>query len=274
MLTEFNFFFKQRLQQQIMNQIKQTLEKALVEAGHVLKRAIDRPKDIRYKSPASLVTETDKNSERLIIKIIKRKFPNHSILSEESAPQGNSPCKWIIDPIDGTANFAHSFPAACISIAYEEAGTVKMGGVWNPFIQEWFWAERGKGASLNGKRIRVSKIKTLRESLLVTGFPYDRVTRAGYYLKFMKAFMVTTHGIRRLGSAALDLCYVACGRFDGYWEFKLHSWDQAAGALIVEEAGGELSDFSGRPMNIYGKQTLATNSHIHKEMIKILKKHL
>lgn len=303
-----------------MNKIKKTLEKALIEAGLILKRAIDRPKTIEYKSPVSLVTKTDKLAEKRIIDVIKRNFPDHEILAEESYPTGDARekgtgsdvlpvsfssedrhceepagrrgnlrarrllrpygarndkrCKWIIDPLDGTANFAHGLRLACISIAYEEAGIVKVGGVWNPFLNEWFWAERGKGASLNGKRIRVSKSKRLKESMLVTGFPYDRIHRADYYLKFMKSFMVTTHGIRRLGSAAMDLCYVACGRFDGYWEFKLQPWDQAAGVLIVQEAGGCVSDFHGRAMNIYGNQTLATNGKIHAEMLKVIRKHL
>ena len=255
-----------------MKKIKQTLEKALLEAGAILKRAIERPIEVQYKSPISLVTETDKKVERAIIDIIRRKFPDHSILAEESEPQGNSGCKWIIDPVDGTSNFAHRFPVACVSIAFEENGIVKVGGVWNPFHGEWFWAERGKGASLNGKKIRVSKMKTLKDSLLVTGFPYDRRKRASYYLNFMKAFLMKTQDIRRLGSAALDLCYVACGRFDGYWEFHLQPWDQAAAALIAKEAGARLSDFSGKPMNIYGKQTLATNGHIHDEMLAIIKK--
>ena len=257
-----------------MRKIKQTLEKALLEAGSILKHAIGRPKKIKYKSPVSLVTETDKKSEQKIIEIIKRRFPTHSILAEESEPQGSSSSKWIIDPVDGTANFAHAFPIACISIAYEESGIVKLGGVWNPFYNEMFWAERGKGAMLNAKKIRVSRSKTLRESLLVTGFPYDRITRADYYLQFMRAFMVTTHGIRRLGSAALDLCYVACGRFDGYWEFQLKPWDQAAGALIAREAGATLSDFSGKPMSIYGNQTLATNGRIHRQMLEVIQKFL
>ncbi len=255
-----------------MKKIKQTLEKALLEAGVILKRAIKRPIEIQYKSPISLVTETDKKAERIIIDIIHRNFPNHSILAEESEPQGNSNCKWIIDPVDGTSNFAHRLPLACVSIAFEEAGIVKLGGVWNPFHNEWFWAERGKGASLNGKKINVSKNKTLKESLLVTGFPYDRRKRGSYYLNFMKAFLMKTQDLRRLGSAALDLCYVACGRFDGYWEFHLQPWDQAAGALIAQEAGARLSDFSGRPMNIYGKQTLVTNGKIHGEMLAIIKK--
>ena len=251
--------------------IKHTLEKALHEAGSILKHFIDRPLDIQFKNPVSLVTQVDKKAERIIIQTIQKNFPDHAILSEESPPFGNSPCKWIIDPLDGTTNFSHRFPAACVSIGFEEAGIVKVGGVWNPFHNEWFWAEQGKGASLNGKKIRVSKTKKLNKSLLVTGFPYDRIKRASYYLKFMESFIKKTQGLRRLGSAALDLCYVACGRFDGYWEFKLQSWDQAAGALIAKEAGATLSDFLGNPMNIYGRQTLATNGKIHGEMLRIIK---
>lgn len=257
-----------------MNKIKRTLEKALTEGGRVLKRAMDRPKQISYKGPVSLVTETDGKIERLIIDIIHQNFPNHSILAEESVPQGNSSSKWIIDPIDGTTNFAHGLPMACVSIAYEESGDLKLGGVWNPFYNEWFWAEKSKGASLNGKKIRVSKNKTLKTSLLVTGFPYDRYKRADYYVRIFKAFMGQTHGIRRLGSAALDLCHVASGRFDGYWEFNLEAWDQAAGVLIAKEAGAKLSDFSGNSFSIYGKQTLATNGKVHGEMLRILKKYV
>ncbi len=254
-----------------MRQIKQTLEKALTEAGKLVKAAAQKPISIQYKSPVSLVTKTDQNTERVIIEIIKKKFPDHSILGEESEPTGNSRSKWIIDPIDGTTNFAHGLPAYCISIGYEEDGAVKLGGVFNPILDEWFWAEKGKGASLNGKKIKVSKAKKLSHSLLATGFPYDRRERAQYYLKFVEEFLLQTHGIRRLGSSAIDLCYVACGRFDGYWEFNLQAWDISAGTLIVEEAGGRLSDFSGKPHSIYGKQTLATNGLIHKEMLNIIK---
>lgn len=258
-----------------MNKIKQTLEKALIEAGRVVKKAGAKPISIEYKSPVSLVTKSDKAAEALIINIIKKNFPDHSILAEETgtiSPRDRSNCKWIIDPIDGTTNFAHGLPACCVSIGYEEDGIVKVGGVFNPFLNEFFWAERGKGAGLNGKKIRVSKTKTLSASLVATGFPYDRRERALYYLKFIEEFMLCTHGIRRLGSSAIDLCYVACGRFDGYWEFNLQAWDQSAGCLIVEEAGGQLSDFTGKPMNIYGKQTLATNGFIHQEMLNIIKK--
>ena len=255
-----------------MRKIKQTLEKALLEAGKIMKQANEKPISIKYKSPVSLVTKTDRKAERVIIEIIRKNFPDHAILAEESAPSGNSRCKWIIDPIDGTTNFVHRLPASCVSIGYEEDGVMKAGGVFNPFLDEWFWAEKGKGASLNGKKIRVSKAKKLAESLLATGFPYDRRERARNYLKFVEEFMLRTHGLRRLGSSAIDLCYVACGRFDGYWEFNLQAWDISAGVLIVEEAGGRLSDFSGRLMSIYGKQTLATNGLIHEEMLNIFKK--
>ena len=258
-----------------MNKIKHTLEKAMIEAGRIIQKANAKPISIEYKSPVSLVTATDKKAERVIIDIIKRNFPDHSILAEESGTSGtvsNGTPKWIIDPVDGTTNFAHHVPACRVSIGYEEDGIVKVGGVYNPLMNEWFWGERGRGASLNGKKIKVSNVKTLSESLLATGFPYDRRERAQYYLKFVEEFMLKTHGIRRFGSSAIDLCYVACGRFDGYWEFNLQAWDQSAGALIVEEAGGRLSNFTGKPMSIYGKQTLASNGRIHEEMLRIIKK--
>lgn len=255
-----------------MQKVKRTLEKAMTEAGHILKKAMARPKKISYKSPVSLVTETDKKAEKTIIEIIKRNFPDHSILAEESDPKEGSHCKWIIDPVDGTTNFAHGFPIACISIGYEEDGKMKLGGVYNPFIEEWFWAEHGKGASLNGKKIQVSKVPAIKSSLLVTGFPYDRREKSDYYLNIFKNFLGNCHDVRRLGSAAIDLCYVACGRFDGYWEFGLKAWDQSAGAIIVEEAGGRLSDFRGQSFSVYGSQTLATNGKIHDEMLRNLKK--
>ena len=264
-----------------MQKVKRTLEKALLEAGHLILNASKKPISVAYKSPVNLVTKTDKAAEKMIIEIIKKNFPDHSILAEESSPLLSSPQnggrkkvggKWIIDPIDGTTSFAHGVPFSCVSIGYEEDGVLKVGGVWNPFIGEFFFAEKGKGASLNGKKIKVSKAKALGESLLATGFPYDRRQKAKYYLRFVEEFMLCTHGLRRLGSAAMDLCYVACGRFEGYWEFNLQAWDQAAGALIVTEAGGQLTDFRGNPFSIYGTQTLATNGLIHGQMLKIIKK--
>ncbi|HNV85830.1 MAG TPA: inositol monophosphatase family protein [Candidatus Omnitrophota bacterium] len=253
--------------------LKTVLTRAITDAGKLLRRSIHRIRRIDVKSDdgLSLVTEVDKRSEAQIIRAIKKSFPDHAILAEESAPQGQSPYKWIIDPIDGTTNYAHTFPAACVSIACEKDGRIELGGVLDPFRREFFFAERGRGAFLNGKPIRTSKVKSLSESLLVTGFPYDRKIHASYYLKIYGAFMTRCHGIRRTGSAALDLCYIASGRFDGFWEMKLSPWDTAAASLIVLEAGGRLSDFKGGPYSVYDPQILATNGRIHREMLAILR---
>ena len=275
-----------------MKKIKAVLQKALWESGKILSDAMRKPKKIRYKGRGNLVTETDRFAEAKIVQIIKKHFPDHAILAEESAsmvpvPKKTCPsdrpyavprllrenrCQWIIDPIDGTTNFAHGLPMASVSIGFEDRGTITMGGVWNPFLKEFFWAEKGKGAFLNGKRIFVSKTPKLAGSLLVTGFPYDRITQARHYLKIVEAFLTTGHGIRRLGSASLDLCYVACGRFDGYWESKLMPWDQAAGYLIAKEAGAQITNFRGKSFSIYDKQILATNGKIHGEMLKVFSK--
>jgi len=260
-----------------MTKVRQVLKRATVESGQILRRALLRPKRIAYKGRANLVTATDRQAEKKIIQIIKRVFPDHEILAEESAKSEKrltGPHQWIIDPVDGTTNFAHSYPQAAVSIAYEENGVVKMGAVYNPFVNELFWAEKGKGAYLNGKRIRVSKAPSLHSALLVTGFPYDRFKRASVYMKVVQAFLRTTHGIRRLGSAALDMCFVACGRFDGYWEVKLKPWDQAAGYLIAKEAGARCTNFSNAPLNIYKKETLVTNGLIHSAMIRVIRKYL
>ena len=254
-----------------MKLIKKILMDALEAAGKELKRGMARKKKISFKSPISLVTETDKAAEKLIIKIIHKQFPTHSILAEESGVTEKSAShKWVIDPLDGTTNFAHDYPQACVSIGYEQEGTILMGGIYNPFHEELFFAEKGKGAFLNRKRIHVSKAETLSRSLLVTGFPYDRTERPDYYLKYVKQFLQKTQGLRRLGSSALDLCYVACGRFDGYWEMKLNAWDVAAGTLIVREAGGRVTDIKGEEHSIYGDELIATNSLIHKEMLELL----
>ena len=197
-------------------------------------------------------------------------FPQHSILSEESEAIEGSPQRWIIDPIDGTTNFAHTFPASCVSIGYEEEGQVLLGAVYDPFRDEMFFAEKGQGAYLNKNRIHVSQTKTLSHSLLATGFPYDRKEKVDIYLAIIKTFLLKTHDIRRVGAAALDLCYVACGRFDGYWEANIEAWDKAAGGLLVTEAGGKTSDYSGGPMTLKGRQNLATNGLIHDEMLKEL----
>ena len=238
-----------------MKQAKETLKKALLEGGEVMKRAFYKPKTVRYKGIANLVTKTDKLAEERIIRIIKKNFPDHAILAEESQEaKGRAPYKWIIDPIDGTTNFAHGLPLAAVSIGFEDHGEITMGGVYNPLMNELFWAEKKKGAFLNGKRIHVSNTRKLKASLLVTGFPYDKSLGIKYYMNIAGAFLRKSHGFRRLGSASLDLCYLACGRFDGYWEKNLMAWDQAAGYLIAKEAGGACTNFRGEPFDVYQKE--------------------
>lgn len=250
--------------------IKSTLLGALTKAGKIIRSSFGKELKITKKGEFNLVTEIDKSSEKAIVGLILKHFPDHSILAEESHPVAGSECRWIIDPIDGTTNFAHGFPVFSVSIGFERSGRLEMGGVLDPTRDELFFAERGKGAFLNGKRIRVSKAKTLSDSLVVTGFPYDRKKNPNDYLGMLRAFLTKVQCIRRTGSAAMDLCYVACGRFDGYYEMKLNPWDKAAGMMIVEEAGGKLTDFSGNSMTLLGLQNLATNGLIHQEMLKAL----
>lgn len=258
-------------QENISNaKLKQVLLGCLREAGALLGKSIHKIKKIDYKSEANLVTHYDKMLEKMILTRIKKSFPDHAILAEESAPHGTSPYKWIIDPLDGTTNFAHTFPVSCVSIAVEKNGAVILGGVYDPFRDELFLGEKGAGAFLNGKKIQVSKTPDLKESLLCTGFPYDCRSYAKTYLDIFGAFMVRTHGIRRTGSAAIDICYVACGRFDGFWELKLNAWDTAAASLICREAGGRVSNFKGSGYSIYEPEALVSNGLIHKEMVKIL----
>lgn len=255
-----------------MPTLKSIIHETLVASGRIIGANIDKKKSVTYKGEIDLLTQTDKKVEEMIIRTIKKNFPAHSVLAEESGrAEKKSDYTWIIDPIDGTTNFYHSFPHVCTSIAVEKEGTIIAGGIYDPQRDELFFAEKGKGARLNGKKISVSDAPSLGQSLLVTGFPYDRRKRADHYLSFFKSFMMKTHGIRRLGSAALDYCYVACGRFDGYWEFKLKPWDVAAGSLILTEAGGSISDFHGKPFSIYESETLASNGKIHREMLRAIK---
>ncbi len=253
------------------HQIKKTLHQALREAGKILKSSLRRPRIVAKKAEISIVTETDTAAENRIVKIIRKAFPGHSILTEESPPSGTSDSRWIIDPLDGTTNFAHTYPVACVSIAFEENGRVEAGGVFDPFRNELFYAEHGKGATLNSKPIRVSKTDQLIDALLATGFPYDQRDRADLYLDLFKPFLIATQGLRRPGAAALDLCHVACGRFDGYWEYKLQPWDKAAGALMVREAGGRTTNFAGEPMTLDDTQNLISNGVLHQAMLEIVK---
>ncbi|HOG23485.1 MAG: Inositol-1-monophosphatase [Candidatus Omnitrophica bacterium ADurb.Bin292] len=253
------------------SKIKSTLLEAIETAGKIVKRAFGKKQRITQKGEFNIVTETDKAAEKAALGVILKNFPHHSILAEESPEVRGSDGCWIIDPIDGTTNFAHGFPLTSVSIAFEREGRLEMGGVLDPIRDEFFFAERGKGAFLNKKRIRVSEIKTLKDALVVTGFPYDRKKNPDDYIAMLRAFMTRVQGIRRTGSAAIDLCYVASGRFDGYYEMKLNPWDKAAGMLIVKEAGGHLTDFSGRPLSLTNVQNLATNGHIHAAMLSVLR---
>lgn len=250
-----------------------TLKKALLTAGAIIRKGFSEKRQVKFKSPTSPVTHIDVRSEKAILKLIKKNFPDHDFLGEESDflrqnKATQAPFRWIIDPLDGTVNFVHGFPQCSVTIGVEHNGQMIAGGVFDPFRNELFLAERGKGATLNGKRIHVSTRGKLSQSLLLTGFPYDHREKANYYLKVAKPFLATSMDLRRLGSAAIDLAWVACGRVDGYWEFNLSPWDVAAGWLLVEEAGGKVTNFLGRAADINKpKQTLATNGLIHKEMI-------
>ena len=255
-----------------MNELKDILMLSLKEAGKILRKYYGNISKIEYKSDASLVTQADKESEATIIKIIKSAFPTHQILAEESGiTKEESEYKWIIDPLDGTTNYAHTLPIFAISIGIEHKKEIILGGVYNPISNELFFAEKGNGAYLNDKKIRVSKVDKLDRALLVTGFPYDRRENVDYYMNIYGKFLKVSQGVMRLGAAAIDFCSVACGRLDGYWERKLYPWDQAAGILIVEEAGGKVTDFIGKKFSCYDKQVLVTNGLIHNEMVKILK---
>ncbi len=258
--------------------LRLTLTRALREAGIIVKRHF---KKVRAKRKggwrANLITAADLAAEQKILDVILARFPEHDFLAEERAPRkGGSEYSWVVDPIDGTTNYAHGFPASCVSIGLTHRGRPLMGGIYDPSRDELFFAERGKGATLNGKRIRVSRAARVSEALLMTGFAYDRDKRANFYLRIVGEFLKRSHGIRRSGSAALDLAWTAAGRIDGYWEFHLNPWDVAAGRLIVEEAGGRVSDFSGKPwgrLEEWGRQTLASNGRVHAEMLRLLKEY-
>jgi len=253
-----------------MSKYTEVAVRAAYASGFLIKRSVGKISNISYKGRDNIVTDVDKASEKLIIRIILRAFPDHSILSEESLPvDSGSKYRWVIDPIDGTTNFAHAFPFFCVSIALEENGRVILGVVYDPMRDEIFIAEKGRGATINGKKIEVSRTAKLSGSFLATGFSYG-ITRKDRNIKYFRDLLVKTQAIRRAGSAALDLCYVACGRFDGFWEMNLHPWDVAAASLIVREAKGVVTRFDGKSYSHYDKNILATNGYIHNQMIKSL----
>lgn len=242
------------------------------EAGRLLREGLANAHDIRYKEGEyNLVTEMDGLAERTIIEMIRAANPAHTFLAEESgADAAESHYRWIIDPLDGTVNYAHGVPIFCVSIALEVRGLVELGVIYNPMLDELFTAERGKGAFRNGAPIAVSPQTEFGKSLLVTGFPYNVKENPMHCIDHFINFVREGRPIRRLGSAALDLAYVACGRFDGFWEVTLNPWDVAAGALILTEAGGMITKLDGAPWTIYEPSLLATNGKIHAAMGSII----
>ncbi len=244
------------------------------EAGGVLIDRLGRAR-ISTKGDIDLVTEADLAAEKLIIERIRSHYPRHAILAEESGATvevdaGKSDWKWIIDPLDGTTNYAHGYPCFCVSIAVERAGQIELGVVYDPTRDELFAAERGQGATLNERPIRVSTIADLNSAMLCTGFPYNVRERPDFAREFIN-FTMTAQAVRRDGSAALDLAYLACGRFDGFWEDGLNAWDIAAGLILIEEAGGRVTDFRGAPLSIYTPKVLATNGLVHEAMMGVLR---
>jgi myo-inositol-1(or 4)-monophosphatase len=252
--------------------LKTTLLNAVEAGAAELSRFFNKSFQVSNKQGINnLVTEADHAAEEAILNIIKKDFPDHYILSEEAGEiVQDSNYKWIIDPIDGTVNFAHSIPICCVSIALEHNGTIIMGAVYNPNLNELFFAERGKGATLNEKAIRVSEKSSVINACLVTGFPYTYLDMPNGPLEIFEKLIRKGVPVRRLGSAATDLCWVAAGRFDGFYEHKLEAWDSAAGYLIVEEAGGVVTDFKGDKFSPYQPHVLATNGKIHDEMLEII----
>jgi myo-inositol-1(or 4)-monophosphatase len=245
------------------------------DAGRLLLERVGRPLEVRKKGEADLVTEADRASEALILRRLRDAFPSHAILSEEAGgaarSTGATPL-WVVDPLDGTTNYAHGLPIWSVSIACLIRGQPVVGVVFDPSRAECFSAMRGGGAHLAGRPIRVSSEGTLSEAFLVTGFPYDVRTDSVDNLDHFARFIKASRAVRRLGSAAIDLAYVACGRFDGFWEMKIEVWDMAAGSLIVEEAGGVVRDFAGGPFAPFGREIVAANEALAREMVQILRR--
>jgi len=245
-------------------------ESLAVGAGRILREHQGTTLRVEYKGEIDLVTEVDRASEAYLRARIAETYPEHEILGEEEGlTTSGSPYRWLLDPVDGTTNYAHGFPYYCVSVGLEFEGRVIAAAIYNPTLDELFSAARGEGATLNGQPIRVSSVDELRRSLLTTGFPYT-VIQKGSNLGHFERFLTLCQAVRRAGSAALDLCHVACGRYDGFWEAGLSPWDVAAGSLIVEEAGGRMSNYRGLPFDVYGKQLLASNGRLHEAMIRVL----
>jgi len=242
--------------------------KAARAAGDIIIRHVDRIDglQVEQKTRNDYVSEVDRAAEQAIIRIIRRAYPDHGILAEESGTRDGTAYEWIIDPLDGTTNFLHGFPQYAVSIAVRQGARIEHGVVYDPLKQELFTASRGNGASLNGRRIRVAGLRDLRGALLGTGIPYREDQDLALFLETLRSLVPGTAGVRRAGSAALDLAYVAAGRLDGFWEFGLNIWDMAAGCLLVQEAGGVVSDLHGGGEHLRTGDVLAANIKVHSAM--------
>jgi myo-inositol-1(or 4)-monophosphatase len=251
-----------------MNEFLQLALETAAEAATIVRAGSEAPKKIEYKGDVDLVTDTDKRSEAAIVARIRKKYPDHAIVAEEGsggAAQGAKYC-WYIDPLDGTTNFAHGYPCFAVSIGLQEDNVPIVGVVMNPISGETFSAAKGEGAKLNGKPIHVSSTPKLASSLVSTGFPTHLLKQRVGNIEYYWGFTLRSHGVRRDGSAAMDLCTVACGRFEGFWEFGLNSWDTTAGMVIIQEAGGKVTDLNGEPYRPGGPHILASNGLVHDEM--------
>lgn len=256
-----------------MNPALRLAVEAALEAGKIQRERSDRVGKITYKGEIDLVTEVDLLCEQEIIGRIKKQFPDHDILAEESgATKGSSGHRWIIDPLDGTVNYSHGFPSYCVSIALEIDGEAELGVIYSPRLDELFVAEKGKGSTLNSKPISVSSVVSIKKSLLITGFAYDVARSDNDNLDHFRNFIKESQAVRRMGSAALDLCYTAMGRAEGFWELNLNAWDVAAGSLIVLEAGGKVTRFDGDRFRFEDREILATNGLVHQPMMDVLKR--
>lgn len=240
------------------------------EAGAVVREGYGRIHAPERKGRIDLVTEYDRRSEAVLLARLRERWPDHAVLAEESGAHAGSRVKWYVDPLDGTTNFAHNYPFFGVSVGVEVDGVLAAGAVYDPVRDEMFAGARGEGATLNGAPIRVSANTTLEDALLVTGFPYDVREHPERHLPLFQAFLVRAQGIRRDGSAALNLCYLAMGRFDGFWEGNLSPWDLAAGVLIVQEAGGVVTDYAGGPLRLDGRQIVAANPALHETMRELI----
>jgi myo-inositol-1(or 4)-monophosphatase len=255
-----------------MNNVLELAIQCALESGNIQSEYFQKRIDIYHKGEINIVTDVDIACQRRIIELIEEHCPDDDIIAEEKTNIFDGKRnRWIVDPLDGTTNYAHGYPFFCTSIAHEVNGEVVVGVVYNPIFNELFFARKGEGSYFNGEKIHVSNISDMKQALLSTGFPYDLPTSKKNNINHFVNFLYHAQAVRRDGSAALNLSYVACGRFDGHWEMKLNPWDMAAGVLIVNEAGGLITDFQGGKFNIYGDELVASNGFLHDRMLEVLK---